>query len=164
MRKSSDLYKGFRFPPEIIQYVVWVYHRFTMSHRDVEDLLAERGIIVSYETIRLWNNHFGLEFSRRLKQRHGGYGDTFYIDEVFSKINGKLCYLWRAVDQDGEIVDVFVQERRNVRTAKQFFKRILKNNKGEPRRIVTDKLRSYGVAHRELRQSAFASWNQAVAA
>ena len=144
------MYKRHRFPPEIIQYAVWIYHRFSLSHRDIEDLLAERGITVSYESIRLWCNKFGLKYVRRLRKKHQGYGDTFFIDEVFVKIDGRQYYLWRAVDQDGEIVDIFLQRRRDGKAAKRFFKRLLKNNRGEPRKIVTDKLRSYGVAHREL--------------
>ena len=109
-----NIYKRHRFPPDIISYAVWLYHRFNLSNRDVEDLLAERGIIVSFETIRLWCIKFGTLYARRLKQRHRGYGDTFYIDEVFVKINGKQQYLWRAVDQDGEVVDVYLQARRAV--------------------------------------------------
>ncbi len=144
------MYKRHRFPPEIIQYAVWIYYRFNLSHRDVEDLLAERGITVSYEAIRLWCNKFGLKYVRRLKKKHQGYGDTFFIDEVFVKIDGKQHYLCRAVDQDGEIVDVFLQRRRNGKAAKHFFKRLLKVHRMEPRKIVTDNLRSYGVAHREL--------------
>ena len=144
------MYKRHRFPPEIIQYAVWLYHRFSLSHRDIEDLLAERGITVSYESIRLWCNKFGLKYVRRLRKKHQGYGDTFFIDEVFVKIDGRQYYLWRAVDQDGEIVDIFLQRRRDGKAAKRFFKRLLKNNRGEPRKIVTDKLRSYGVAHRDL--------------
>lgn len=121
-----------------------------MSHRDIEDLLAERGIEVSYESIRLWCNKFGPHYARRLKKKHQGYGDTFYIDEVFVKIRGQQKYLWRAVDQDGEVVDVFLQSRRDAATAKRFFQRLIRNHGNEPRKIVTDKLRSYGVAHREL--------------
>lgn len=145
-----NTYKRHRFPPDIISYVVWLYHRFNLSHRDIEDLLAERGITVSYETIRLWCIKFGAKYARRLKRKHRGYGDTFYIDEVFVKINGKQHYLWRAVDQDGEVVDVYLQGKRDGVAAKRFFKRLLRSHGSEPRRIVTDKLRSYGVAHREL--------------
>ncbi len=146
----NDPYKRHRFPIEIIQYAVWLYHRFNLSHRDIEDLLAERGIVVSYESIRLWCNKFGPRYARRLKRQHQGYGDTFFIDELFVKIQGIQRYLWRAVDQDGEVVDVFLQNRRDGQAAKRFFKRLLKNLQGEPRKVVTDKLRSYGVAHREL--------------
>ncbi len=150
MKRPTTLYKRHRFPPEIIQYAVWLYHRFNLSHRDIEDLLAERGITVSYEAIRLWCNKFGLKCVRRLKKKHQGFGDTFFIDEVFVKIDGKQHYLWRAVDQDGEVVDVLLQRRRDGKAAKRFFKRLLKANRMEPRKIVTDKLRSYGVAHRDL--------------
>ena len=145
-----NTYKRHRFPPEIISYAVWLYYRFNLSHRDIEDLLAERGITVSYESIRLWCIKFGPKYSKRLKRKHRGFGDTFYVDEVFVKIRGKQHYLWRAVDQDGEVVDVFLQARRDGASAKRFFKRLLRSHGGEPRRIVTDKLRSYGVAHREL--------------
>ena len=150
MKLKTNPYKRHRFPSEIIQYAVWLYYRFNLSHRDIEDLLSERGIDVSYESIRLWCNKFGPHFAKRLKRRHQGYGDTFFIDEIFVKIQGQQQYLWRAVDQDGEVVDVFLQARRDGKAAKRFFKRLLKNNSGEPRKIVMDKLRSYGVAHREL--------------
>jgi putative transposase len=145
-----NTYKRHRFPPDIISYAVWLYYRFNLSYRDIEDLLAERGVTVSYETIRLWCIKFGALYSKRLKRKHRGYGDTFFIDEVFVKINGKQHYPWRAVDQDGEVVDVYLQERRDGATAKRFFKRLLRNNGSEPRKIVTDKLRSYPVAHREV--------------
>ena len=145
-----NTYKRHRFPPDIISYAVWLYYRFNLSHGDIEDLLAERGITVTRESIRLWCIKFGALYARRLKRKHRGYGDTFFIDEVFIKINGKQHYLWRAVDQDGEVVDVYLQAKRNGATAKRFFKRLLRRHGGEPRKIVTDKLRSYGVAHREL--------------
>jgi len=150
MKRPESLYKHYRFPPEIIQHSVWLYFRFNLSCRDIEDLLAERGIAVSYESIRLWCVKFGSKYAKRLRRRHQGYGDTFFIDEVFVKIQGKQHYLWRAVDQDGEVVDVFLQARRDGKAATRFFKRLLKAHGGEPRKIVTDKLRSYGVAHREL--------------
>ena len=143
-------YKRHRFPPDVIQYAVWLYYRFNLSHRDIEDLLAQRGIEVSRESIRLWCNKFGPMFARRLRRVHQGYGDTFFIDEVFVKIQGEMQYLWRAVDQDGEVVEVLVQARRDSKAAKRFFGRLLKRHGDEPRKIVTDKLRSYDVAHREL--------------
>ncbi len=150
MSRSTLRYKRHRFLPEIIQYAVWLDHRFNLSQRDIEDLLAERGVVVSYESIRLWCNKFGPQYARRLKRRHRGFGDTLYIDEVFVKIDDIQHYLWRAVDQDGEIVDVFLRRRRDGKAAKRYFKRLLKTHRNEPRKIVTDKLRSYGVAHREL--------------
>ncbi len=145
-----SIYKRHRFPPDIISYEVWLYYRFNLSHRDIEDLLAERGIIVTREAIRLGCIKFGAIYTRRLKRKHRGYGDTFYIDEVFVKVNGKQYYLWRAVDQDGEVVDVYLQAKRDGVAAKRFLKRLLRSHGGEPRKIVTDKLRIYGVAHREL--------------
>jgi len=160
MKTSHRLYKRHRFPSEIIQYAVWLYFKFNLSHRDIEDLLAERGIQVSYEAVRLWCNKFGPKYAAKLRKKHQGYGDTFFLDEVFIKINGVQHYLWRAVDQDGEIVDIYLQKRRDGKTAKRFFKRLLKKNKGEPRKIVTDKLRSYGVAHRELIPSSIHDTSQ----
>ena len=150
MQRPESLYKRHRFRPEIIQHAVWLYYRFNLSCRDIEDLLAEREIAVSHESMRLWCIKFGPKYASRLRRRHQGYGDTFFIDEVFVKIQGKHHYLWRAVDQDGEVVDVFLQARRDGKAATRFFKRLLNAHGGEPRKMVTDKLRSYGVAHREL--------------
>jgi putative transposase len=110
---GMNTYKRHRFPSDIISYTVWLYYRFNLSHRDIEDLLTERGITVTYEKVRLSCIKFGAKYSKRLKRRHRGFGDTFFIDEVFVKINGKQHYLWRAVDQDGEVVDVFLQARRD---------------------------------------------------
>jgi putative transposase len=141
-----NTYKRHRFPPDIISYAVWLYCRFNLSHRDIEDLLTERGITVTRESIRLWCIKFGAIYSRRLKRKHQGYGDTFYIDEVFMKINGRQHYLWRAVDQDSEVIDVYLQATRDGVAAKRFFKRLLRRHGGGFRKIVTDKLRSYGVA------------------
>jgi len=155
-----NTYKRHRFPPDIISYAVWLYYRFNLSHRDIEDLLAERGITVSREAIRLWCIKFGALYARRLRRKHGGYGDTFYIDEVFIKINGKQHYLWRAVDQDGEVVDVYLQARRDGAAAKRFFRRLVRSSGTEPSKIVTDKLRSYGVAHRELMPDTIHSTQQ----
>jgi putative transposase len=155
-----NTYKRHRFPPDIISYAVWLYYRFNLSHRDIEDLLAERGVIVTRESIRLWCIKFGAIYARRLKRWHGDYGDTFYIDEVFVKIQGQQQYLWRAVDQDGDVVDVYLQKKRDGAAAKRFFKRFLRNQGGEPRKIVTDKLRSYGVAHRDLMPEAIHSTKQ----
>jgi putative transposase len=155
-----NTYERHRFPPDIISYAVWLYYRFNLSHRDIEDLLAERGVIVTRESIRLWCIKFGAIYARRLKRWHGDYGDTFYIDEVFVKIQGQQHYLWRAVDQDGDVVDVYLQKKRDGAAAKRFFKRFLRNQGGEPRKIVTDKLRSYGVAHRDLMPEAIHSTKQ----
>jgi putative transposase len=150
VKSDRSRYYGHRFPPEIIGYAVWVYHRFCLSFRDVEDLLAERGIIVSYETIRIWCQKFGPGYARNLKRRQGRLGDTWHLDEVFIRINGQQHYLWRAVDQDGDVIDILVQPRRDQRAAERFFRRLLRGQGKEPFRIVTDKLRSYSAALRTI--------------
>jgi len=150
MKISESLYKRHRFPPTIIQHVVWLYHRFDLSSRDIDDLMAERCVAISYESIRLWCIEFGPKYAKRLRRRHQGYDVTFFIDEVFVKIQGRQHYLWRAVDRDGDVVDVLLLRHRDGKAVKRFFKRLLRTSVSEPRRIVTDKLRSYGVAHREL--------------
>src|SRR6266705_3448879 len=147
MKNGRSRYYGHRFPAEIISHAVWVYHRFCLSFRDVEDLLAERGIIVSYETIRIWCQMFGPDYARKLKRRQGRLGDIWHLDEVFIRINGRQHYLWRAVDQDGDVIDILVQPRRDGRAAKRFFRKLLKAQGRAPRRLVTDKLRSYSAAH-----------------
>src|SRR5215470_19877114 len=120
----SSRYSGYRFPSEIISYAIWAYHRFCLSFRDVEDLLAERRIIVSYETIRRWCQKFGPDYARKLKRLQGRLGDTWHLDELFLKINGELQYLWRAVDQDGNVIDILVQSRRDQHKAERFFQRL----------------------------------------
>ena len=150
MKTQTPSYRGFRFPSEIISHTVWLYHRFGLSFREVEELLAERGITVTYESVRQWCQKFGPSYARKLKKRQGRQGGTWHIDEMFVTIQGEQQYLWRAVDQDGEVVDVFLQKRRDGKAAKRFFRRLLRKHRGEPRKIVTDKLRSYNVAHREL--------------
>ncbi len=148
MKSSTPSYRGHRFPPEIITHAVWLYHRFCLSLRDVEDLLAERGIVVSYETIRQWCRKFGTEYARNLKRRGGRLGDTWFLDEVFVNIQGQRQYLWRAIDQDGGVIDILVQPRRDRKAAERFFRKLLKGQGAEPVLLVTDKLRSYGAAHR----------------
>ena len=143
-------YRGHRFPPEIISRAVWLYHRFTLSFRDVEDLLAERGITVSYEVIRLWCLKFGPEYAGILRKKRGRLGDTWYVDEMFVKIRGEHRYLWRAVDQDGDVLDILVTSRRDTRAAKRFFRKVLKGQGRPPWKLITDKLRSYPAAHREI--------------
>ena len=143
-------YKGHRFPPEIISHAIWLYHRFTLSFRDVEDLLAERGISVSYEAIRYWCTKFGPAFSRLLRRKQGRLGDIWYVDEVFITIRGERHYLWRAVDQDGDVIDILVTKHRDRRAAKRFFRKALKHQGQVPWQLVTDKLRSYRAAHREV--------------
>ena len=144
------LYRRHRFPPEIISHAVWLYHRVTLSFRDVEDLLAERGVTVSYESIRSWCRKFGPEYARTLRRRQGRLGDIWHVDEVFITIRGERHYLWRAVDQDGDVLDILVTRRRDKRAAKRFFRKVLKHQGSPPWQLVTDKLRSYPAAHREV--------------
>ena len=129
---------------------MWLYHVFSLSFRDVELLLAERGVPVSYETVRRWCKKFGQTFAGRLRRRRPRPGDKWHMDEVFIRIQGVQHYLWRAVDQDGVVLDILVQPQRDAKAAKRFFKRLLKGLQYKPRVIVTDKLKSYGVAHREV--------------
>jgi len=153
MKSDTPSYRGYRFPPEIISPAVWLYYRFCLSYRDVEDLLAERGIMVSYETIRQWSRKFGPKYVRRLKRRQGRLGDTWHLDELFVNIRGQRHYLWRAVDQDGDVIDILVQPRRDGRAAERFFRKLLKGQGGAPRRLVTDRLRSYAAAQRKIMPS-----------
>jgi putative transposase len=150
MKTNTNVYRGYRFPREIIGHSVWLYHRFSLSFRDVEELLAKRGIVVTYETIRQWCRKFGPEYARKLKRRQGRLGDVWHLDEVFVKVRGELHYLWRAVDQDGDVIDILVQRHRNARAAKRFFRKLLRGQECKPCRIVTDKLRSYAVARRAI--------------
>ncbi len=154
MNKTPPLYRGFRYPGEIISHAVWLSHRFALSFRNVEEILVSRAVDVTYESIRLWCLRFGAEYARRIRARVGRTGDTWHLDEVFIRINGKQFYLWRAVDQDGDLLDILVQSRRSAKAAKRFFRRLLKGLRYSPRMVVTDKLRSYGAAHRELGLSA----------
>jgi putative transposase len=150
MSPEPATYPGYRFPAEVIWHAVWLYHVFSLSLRDVELLLAERGITVTHESIRRWVLRFGADFAGRLRKRRPRPGDTWHLDEVFLRIGGELHYLWRAVDQHGVVLDILVQARRNASAAKRFFKRLLSGLRYKPKRLVTDGLRSYGVAHREV--------------
>ncbi|MBT2401528.1 IS6 family transposase [Streptomyces sp. ISL-100] len=146
-------YKGYRYPVEIISHAVWLCFRFPLSFREVEELLFERGVLVSYETVRRWCAKFGQAYANRLRRRRPRPGDKWHMDEVFIKINGQIHYLWRAVDQDGNVLDILVQPKRNTKAAVRFFRRLLKDLEYVPRVIVTDKLRSYGAAHRQVMPS-----------
>jgi transposase-like protein len=149
MRKIS--YAGYRFPPEIIQQAIWLYLRFTLSLRDVEDLLAVRAIGVSYEAVRRWVNHFGPLIAADLRKRRPKPHTTWHLDEVYLKIDGRMLYLWRAVDAEGEVLDVLVQSKRNKHAALKLMRKLLKKYAFVPERLVTDDLRSYGAAVRDLR-------------
>lgn len=129
---------------------MWLYHRFSLSFRDVEDMLAQRGVIVSYETVRRWCMKFGPRYTNRLRKQSGRHEDTWHIDEVFVRIRGQLHYLYRAVDQDGDVIDILVQRKRNARAAARFFRKLLKRQDESQRRLVTDKLASYRPARREV--------------
>jgi transposase-like protein len=144
MKKIS--YKGYRFPAEIIQQAIWLYLRFTLSFRDVEDLLAERGIAVTYETVRRWVNHFGPMIAADLRRRRPKPHTTWHLDEVYLKIDGRMAYLWRAVDAEGEVLDVLVQSKRNKRAALKLMRKLLKKYRFAPDKLVTDDLRSYRAA------------------
>jgi putative transposase len=133
-------YSGYRFPPEIIQQAIWLYVRFTLSFRDVEDLLAERGILVSYETVRRWVNHIGPKIAADLRKRRPKPHTIWHLDEVYLKIDGRLVYLWRAVDAEGEVLDVLVQTRRNKRAALKLMRKLLKKYGFVPDKLVTDEL------------------------
>ena len=146
---ASSSYKGHRYPPEIIAHCVWLYHRFPLSFREVEELMLQRGV-VSYGTIRLWCAKFGQVYANRLRRRRARPGDKWHLDEVFIRINGTIHYLWRAVDQHGNVLDILVQPRRNALAAKKFFRKLLKGLQYVPRVIITDGLSSYQVAHREV--------------
>ena len=146
-------YRGYRFPPEIISHAVWLYHRFALSFRDVEDLLARRGVEVTYEAIRKWCRRFGPGYAGRLRRRRGRLGDLWHLDELFVTIQGRHQYLWRAVDEDGDVLDILVQPRRNRHAAVCFFRKLLKNQRQVPRRLITDKLRSYSAACRTVMPS-----------
>ena len=148
MNKIS--YRRHRFPAEIIQRAVWLCFRFPLSYRDVEDLLAERGVDVSYETIRRWSLKFGQAYARKLRQSRPRPDDRWHLDEVFSSINGKRMYLWRAVDSEGEVLDILVQSRRNKKAALKLMRKLLKKQGYAPNKVVTDKLPSYGAALRDL--------------
>ncbi|MFD9044472.1 IS6 family transposase [Streptomyces bottropensis] len=147
MGAVSLSYKGHRCPVEVISHCVWLYHRFPLSFREVEELMLERGIVVSYETVRRWCAKFGQAYAGALRRRQPRPGDTWHLDEVFIKINGEQQYLWRAVDQDG---NVLVQKRRDKDAARRFLRRLLEKTRMVPQVVVTDKLRSYGAAHREV--------------
>ncbi len=135
------------FRVKIISRAVWLYHRFTLSLRDVEDLLAERGVIVSYETIRCWCLKFGPQYAQSIRKKRGQLGDIWHVDELFVRIQGRRVYLWRAVDQDGDVLDILVTKRRDKRAAKR---KVLKKQGQPPWQLITDKLKSYPAAHREV--------------
>jgi putative transposase len=147
---STNPYTHHRFPAEIISHGVWLYCRFCLSYRDVEELLFARGVLVTYEAIRKWCRKFGQQYANQLRRRRPRPGDKWHMDEVFLTINGARHYLWRAVDQDGHVLDMLVQSHRNKKAAKKFFRKLLKGLTYVPRVIITDTLKSYGAAKQDI--------------
>lgn len=143
-------YKRHRFPLEVIRHAVWLYARFSLSYRDIEDLLAERGLDISYETARRWFLKFGPGISRNLRSKRPTPSDYWHLDEMAIMIRGKRYWLWRAVDNEGEVLDFLVQSKRNARAARKLIFKLLKRQRMAPTRLVTDKLRSYHVAFKKL--------------
>lgn len=150
MKSSAVSYKRHRFPQEIISNAVWLYFRFPLSLRLVEEMLLERGIVVSYETIRRWGRKFGPAYAKQLRRRRPSRQDIWHLDEVVISIAGRKHWLWRAVDQDGNVLDEIVQSGRDTKATKRLLIRLLKKAGMPPKRIITDKLRSYGAAKREV--------------
>ena len=150
MNTSKPLYHRHRYSAEIINHCVWLYFRFALSYRDVEEMMAVRGVELTDETVRYGARKFGGVYAKRCRARAARPGDRWHLDEVYLSIQGKQQYLWRAVDQDGEVLDILVQPRRNRQAAKKFFRKLLKGQRYAPRVIVTDKLRSYAAAKAEL--------------
>src|SRR6185436_6503784 len=150
---AKSPYAGYRFPGEVISHAVWLYFRFPLSLRMVEEMLAARGIDVSHETVRQWARKFGQAFANQIRRRLPGPGDKWHLDEVCLMIRGKKHWLWRAVDQDGVVLDVLVQSRRDKKAAKRLLRKLLKKQGRAPRVLVTDKLASYGAAKDEVMPS-----------
>jgi putative transposase len=146
----NRLYRRHRFPPEVISYAVWLYFRFPLSLRMVEEMLAARGTCVTYETVRQWGKKFGKIFADQIRQRAPARGDKGHMDEVAVSIAGEPHWLWRAVDQNGFVLDVLVQRRRDAQAARRLMKRLLKSAVTPPRVMITDKLRSYGAAKAKM--------------
>jgi transposase-like protein len=148
---KTSIYTRHRFHPDIIRRAVWMYFRFNLSFRDIEGLLVERGIDVSYETIRRWVDKIGSAYAKRIRSRYVSPSPVWHLDEVYTKINGEMVYLWRAVDDEGTVLDVVVQKRRNTEAALRLLRKLLKNQGIKPTRIVTDRLGSYRAALKLLR-------------
>jgi len=149
-RMRSISYARHRFPPIVIQHAVWLYVRFGRSYRDVEDLLAERGLDVSYETVRQWVAKFGPAFAARLRSRRCRASRRWHLDEMFVRIGGRRMYLWRAVDDEGEVLDLLVQSRRDQKAARKLMRKLLTRHGFALDEIITDKLPSYAAAFRDM--------------
>ena len=147
---KTSIYTRHRFHPDVIRRAVWMYFRFNLSFRDVEELMIERGVDVSYETIRRWVDKFGSTYAKRIRSRSESPSPVWHLDEVYTKINGQMIYLWRAVDDEGTVLNVVVQRRRNTKAATRLLRKLLRNQGIKPTRIVTDRLGSYGAALKHL--------------
>ena len=147
---SMFLYRGFRFPKAIIQHAVWLYLRFTLGLRDVDELLTERGIVVTYETARVWVGRFGPLIAGWLRRRRGRPSNIWHLDEMFVKIAGRAMYLWRAVDSEGAALDMLAQSHRDKRTALRLLRKLLKKQGMASEELVTHRLRAYAAATRDL--------------
>ena len=147
---KTSIYSRHRFHPDIIRKTIWLYFRFNLGFKDIEEMMTERGIDVSYETIRRWVDKFGLIYAKRIKHRTDKPSKVWHLDEVFVRVGGKLAYLWRAVDDEGTVLDVVVQSRRNRKAALRLITKLLKKQGVRPERIVTDKLKPYGTALRKI--------------
>jgi len=150
MKTHDPLYRRHRFPAEVIANAVWLYFRFPLSLRMVEDMLAMRGIVVSHETVRRWAEKFGRDFANKIHRRAPQFGDKWHLDEVVITINGTKHWLWRAVDQDGFVLDALVQSRRDKNAAERLLRKLMRKQSGAPRVMITDKLRSYGAARNKM--------------
>lgn len=150
MSQTAPTYKNHRFPIEIVASAIWLYFRFNVSLREVEEMMLERGVVVSYETIRRWCRQHGADYTRRLQRKPPSHEDVWHLDELVVRVNGRKCWLWRAVDHDGYVLDEIVQTRRNTKAARRLLIRLLKKQGMAPKRMITDKLRSYGAAKRQV--------------
>jgi putative transposase len=150
MNSAAPTYKNHRFPIEVVARAIWLYFRFNVSLREVEEMMLERGVAVSHETIRRWCSSHGPMITARLHRKSPSSSDVWHLDEAVVRIGGRKCWLWRAVDQDGYVLDEIVQVRRNTKAAKRLLVRLLKKQGLAPKRIITDKLRSYGAARRQV--------------
>lgn len=143
---KTSIYTPHRFHSDIIRRAVWMYFHFNFSFQDIEELINERGVDVSYETIRRWVEKFGATYAKRIKSRTEPPSPVWHLDEVYTKINGNMVYLWRVVDDEGTVLDVVVQRLRNTKAATRLLRKLLRNQGIKPKRIVTDRLKSYGAA------------------
>lgn len=147
---SKNPYSRHRFPPEIISHCVWLYNSFSLSFRDIEKMMLYRGIEVTYETIRDWNNKFAQQMANEIRRHRPQPSRKWHLDEVRVEIKAEVYWLWRAVDEHGQILDILMQKRRDTKAAKRFFQKIIKKVGFAPSVVITDKLKSYQAGMRVL--------------